>query len=123
MTTHLSSTTRRSPRTKSYVNVCALDDVPVGAGVAALIEDEQIAIVRSQSGEVYALSNFDPFSRAFVISRGIVGDRAGAPKIASPVYKQSFDLKTGLCFDDPSVGLTPYRVRIQRGRIFVSLLP
>ena len=36
-----------------------------------------------------------------MISRGIVGDRGGVPKIASPIFKQSFDLRTGQCLDDP----------------------
>jgi nitrite reductase (NADH) small subunit len=124
VSTHVNSAARRAWRTKkSYVAICDLDEVPVGTGVAALVKDEQIAIVRSHDGAVYALSNFDPFSRAFVISRGIVGDRGGTPKIASPVYKQSFDLRTGRCLDDPRVSLISYPVRVQRGRIFVSLTP
>jgi len=70
----------------TWVDTCALDDIPPASGVAALIGDRQIALVRANEGDtVYALSNYDPFSEAFVIARGIVGDRGGRPKIASPI--------------------------------------
>jgi nitrite reductase (NADH) small subunit len=102
-------------------DVCAIDDVIPGTGVAALIDGNQIAIIRTRDGRVAALSNFDPFSNAFVIARGIVGDRAGVPKIASPIYKQNFSLETGECLDDRSVRLAVYPVRVASGRIQVSL--
>jgi len=102
-------------------DVCAIDDVIPGTGVAALIDGEQIAIVRTRDGVFAALSNFDPFSNAFVIARGIVGDRAGIPKIASPIYKQNFSLQTGECLDDPSVRLAVYPIRISAGRVQVSV--
>lgn len=104
-------------------DVCAIDDVLPGAGVAALLHGEQIAIVRTRADQFFALSNFDPFSKAFVIARGIVGDRAGIAKIASPIYKQSFSLETGQCLDDPSVRLAVFPVRVIAGRVQVSLPP
>ena len=102
-------------------DVCAIDDVLPGSGVAALIDGDQIAIIRTRDGRFAALSNFDPFSNAFVIARGIVGDRAGVPKIASPIYKQNFSLETGECLDDPSVRLPVFPVRVLAGRIQVSV--
>ena len=105
-------------------DVCALDDVPPDCGVAALLIGRQVAIVRVGEGvgeRVFAISNYDPFSEAFVIARGIVGDRSGRPKIASPIYKQSFDLETGECLDDPSVRLPTYPARIRAGRVEVGI--
>ena len=85
------------------------------------MDGRQIALVRVGAGdEVYALDNFDPFSRAFVIARGIVGDRQGIPKIASPIFKQSFDLGTGQCLDDPAVRLASYQVRVAEGRVMLA---
>lgn len=105
-------------------DACALDDIPAACGVAVLMGDRQIALVRPGEGEaVYALSNFDPFSQAFVIARGIVGDRGGRPKIASPIYKQSFDLETGACFDDPLVRLPVYPARVREGRVEIGFAP
>ena len=106
----------------TWLDACALEDIPVDCGVAALLAGRQIAIVRVGDGDrLYAISNFDPFSDAFVIARGIVGDRAGRPKIASPIYKQSFDLESGACLDDPKVRLPVYAVRVRDGRVEVQV--
>jgi nitrite reductase (NADH) small subunit len=104
----------------SWQDVCALDDIPDYSGVAALVDGKQVALIRLAGEQVFALSNYDPFSQAFVISRGIVGDRDGTPKIASPIFKQSFALHTGVCLDDPMVVLPSYPVRVHRGRVQVA---
>ena len=99
-----------------WVRICLLEDIVPNTGVCALIGKRQIAVVRVGEGsEVYAVSNFDPFSKAFVLSRGIVGDRQGVPKIASPIYKQSFDLRTGICLDDPTIAVPVYQTRVVGG--------
>ncbi|MEO0768658.1 MAG: nitrite reductase small subunit NirD [Cyanobacteria bacterium J06649_4] len=98
---------------KSWVTVCSLDAIAPNTGVTALIETEQVAIFRiGQTDEVYAVGNFDPFSKAFVMSRGIVGDRKGVLKVASPIYKQNFNLKTGVCLDDQNISLPAYSARV-----------
>jgi nitrite reductase (NADH) small subunit len=101
--------------------VCALADIPPDTGACALVEGRQIAIVRVGEAGLYALDNRDPFSGAYVIARGIVGSAGGAPKIASPMYKQSFDLATGRCLDDPHVALAVYPVRVRAGRVELRL--
>jgi nitrite reductase (NADH) small subunit len=102
--------------------VCALDDIVPDTGVCALVHGRQIALVRVGAGEdVFAIANFDPFSKAFVLSRGIVGDRGGVAKIASPIYKQSFDLRSGRCLDDPNVGVPVWPVRVRDGCVEVQL--
>jgi nitrite reductase (NADH) small subunit len=86
------------------------------------VAGQQVAIVRTGDG-LFALGNFDPFSKAFVLSRGIVGDKGGVPKIASPIYKQTFDLRTGRCLEDPRVRVPTYEVRVERGRVLVHREP
>lgn len=103
-----------------WVTVCRVDEIIPNTGVCALVGKRQVAVVRvGESNDVYALSNFDPFSKAFVLSRGIVGDRQGVPKIASPIFKQNFDLRTGVCLDDPSVAVATFPLRIVDGVIEV----
>jgi nitrite reductase (NADH) small subunit len=103
-----------------WTDVCGYDDLAPDTGAAALVAGEQIALVRTRGGAVYAISNYDPFSKAFVLARGIVGDKGGIPRLASPIYKQGFDLRTGACFDDPNVCVPVYRVKISRGRVLVG---
>ncbi len=104
-----------------WEDVCAIDELVPGTGAAVLVAGEQIALVRTGEGRIYAISNFDPFSRAFVLARGIVGDRDGRAKIASPIYKQTFDLETGACFDDAKVTLPVYPVRVVDARVHVGV--
>ena len=104
--------------------LCALSDIPANSGVAALVDGTQVAVVRTvdRTGNeaIYALANFDPFSKAMVISRGIVGSKGDTPFIASPIYKQRFDLRSGACLDDASVSLPTFPVKIEGGRVAVQ---
>ncbi len=104
-------------RAAAWVRVCPLDRLTPGRGAVALVGGAQVALFRlSGSEDVFALANRDPFSGAHVLARGIVGDRGGVPKVASPVYKQSFCLRTGICLDDPEVAVPSYPVRVEDGR-------
>ena len=109
--------------TPDWIEVCNYDAIYPDTGVCALIEGRQVAIFRLADGPLYAVSNHDPFSGANVLSRGLVGDRSGEPKIASPIYKQTFNLRTGVCYEDPTVRLDVYRVRRRRGVVEVLSAP
>ena len=107
--------------TNQWVTVCNVTDIEPNTGVCALINEKQVAIFRvGEAEEVYAIGNYDPFSKAYVLSRGIIGDRNGILKVASPIYKQNFNLKTGECLDDESVSVPSYPVKIVDGSIQVS---
>ncbi|MPY97807.1 MAG: nitrite reductase small subunit NirD [Actinophytocola sp.] len=96
----------------TWTAVCELARIPVAAGVAALLPGgEQAAVFRVSGDAVYAIGNVDPIGGAAVLSRGIVGDADGVPVVASPLYKERFDLRTGECLDgDASVPVYPVRV-------------
>jgi nitrite reductase (NADH) small subunit len=96
--------------TDPWTRVCRVDDLLVERGAAALIDDRQIALFRTFDGRIHATDQIDPFSGAAVLSRGIVGDRAGVPTVASPMYKHVFDLRTGVCLDPQ--GKEPLSVRV-----------
>jgi nitrite reductase (NADH) small subunit len=101
---------------RAWMRVCALTDILPNMGVCCLLGREQVAVFRiGESSELYAIGNFDPFSRANVLSRGIVGDRDGRLKVASPIYKQSFALDSGECLDDPTVSVPTFEVRLYNG--------
>jgi nitrite reductase (NADH) small subunit len=100
--------------------ICALDALLPERGVAALLGETQIALFRTHDGEVFATGNQDPFSGANVMSRGIVGSRGDVPTVASPMFKQVFDLRTGACLDDPEVSLPVYPVEIVDGQVVVG---
>ena len=108
-------------RVTTWVEVCAFDDLVPDRGVCALVGPYQVALFRTSPDDaLYALSNYDPFSEACVLSRGIVGSKGDTPKVASPVYKQAFDLTIGQCLDDPSVEVMAFPVRVIDGRVLVG---
>jgi NAD(P)H-dependent nitrite reductase small subunit len=104
--------------------VCRLDQIDREAGVTALVDGEAVAVIRTYDDRVYALSNYDPFGRASVLARGIVGTRRlgdeDVPFVASPLLKQAFDLRTGACLDDPTVSVATYDVTVEDGVVSVG---
>jgi nitrite reductase (NADH) small subunit len=104
------------PAPDSWTTVCNLEEIVPDTGVCALLRGQQVAVFRLGSADsVYAIANMDPFSGANVLSRGLVGDRAGKAKVASPIYKQSFCLETGVCLDDPEVRVAVFDARVRDG--------
>ena len=86
-----------------WEQVCPVDDLEVERGVTALVHGQAVAIFRTHDDQVYALGNHDPFAKASVLARGIVGTRGDVPFVASPMHKHAFDLRTGQCLDDEHV--------------------
>ncbi|GAA4832661.1 nitrite reductase small subunit NirD [Saccharopolyspora rosea] len=95
----------------TWYEICRYDHLQPEFGMSALVGDRVVALFRTRDDELFAVGGVDPFCGAGVISRGIVGDRAGEPVVASPMLKQVFSLRTGRCLDAPEAGLPVYPVR------------
>jgi NAD(P)H-dependent nitrite reductase small subunit len=124
------TTALRSPITADdfvdWLAVCGLEDLPRERGAAALVAGHQIALFRTFDDAVYAVQQLDPYCGANVISRGIVGTRGDAPTVASPMYKQVFDLRTGACLDPVGkepIQLATWPVQVRDGVVFVGRDP
>jgi NAD(P)H-dependent nitrite reductase small subunit len=102
-----------------WQNVCAVDDLVEGAGVCALLSGRQIALFQVE-GKIYALDNFDPGSRANVLSRGLTGDLQNERVVASPIYKHHFSLSSGRCLEDPTFSVSTYATRIVDGLVQIE---
>jgi nitrite reductase (NADH) small subunit len=107
-----------------WINVCSVDDLQPESGVCALVAGRQVAIFNipdQDDGKVYAVGNYDPFGKANVLSRGLVGDINGQPVVASPLYKQHFNLQTGDCLEDETVKIPVYAIRIENGSVQIDI--
>ena len=104
-----------------WFDVCELADILPSMGRCALFNNKQIAIFRvlNSAGfeEFYAIDNYCPFSHANTLSRGITGNLNGKTVIASPLYKQHFDLSTGICLEDETITVNTYPVRLDGNTI------
>ena len=103
-----------------WVAVCRLNEIVPNTGVCALVGGRQVAVFRLDDDSVYAIENHDPFSRANVLSRGIVGDLKGELVVASPVYKHHFSLATGQCQEDPGVRVSVFPARLEGDTVLVQ---
>ena len=92
-----------------WYTACTVDDLVEGSGVCALINGQQVAIfyLPNEEQKVFAIDNYDPIGGANVLSRGMVGDVQKNLVVASPLYKEHFNLLNGRCLEKPE-----YSVRV-----------
>lgn len=110
-----------APLAAAEIAVCPVGRLTRGRGVAALLPDGRQVAVYLVDGEVHALCNIDPVARAAVMSRGLVGDRAGIPALISPIGKQAYALGDGRGLDDPKRGISVFPARVAAdGTVVVS---
>lgn len=105
-----------------WTDVCSVSDLQENSGVCALVNGVQVAIFYLPTDEqsIYAIGNYDPIGKANVLSRGIVGDINGHKVVASPLYKQHFDLQTGACLEDDTVTVPVYACQIEDDKVQVD---
>lgn len=113
--------TPRTNDTTQWTVVCPYVRLEPERGIAALLHGIQVALFRVFDGRVYAIGNRDPIGGAYVLSRGIVGTRGDMPTVASPLYKQAYDLRTGECLDVPGVSVPTFPVRCDHGMVHVGI--
>jgi len=106
-----------------WQDVCGLDQLTVERGAGALVGGRPVALFRLDDDEVLAVDDVDPFWGVAVLSRGLVGCLGGRDTVASPLLKQRFDLRSGICLDDASVRVATWPVRVQEGRVEVGRVP
>ena len=106
--------------------LCNKKDLVINSGVCALAQvngqPQQLAVfyLPDTEQQVFAIHNWDPLGRANVLSRGIIGSLGGKLVVASPVYKQHFCLRTGICLEDMSVSIPTWSVAVRQGRVLVA---
>ncbi len=106
---------------------CVSPQLPIFQSMAeATIKygQSQIAVFNFTSrGQWYACQNMCPHKKAFVLSRGILGDDTGQPKIACPLHKKSFSLETGMSLQSEEFHIRTFPVRIDGNDVYLELPP
>ncbi|QNN81738.1 nitrite reductase small subunit NirD [Brachybacterium sp. Z12] len=120
----------------TMIDICALSDLSVERGAAALIGGDQVAVFRLVDDSVRACQQRDPYSGTNVLSRGLVGSHEASaddgepvelvPTIASPMYKQVWNLDTGEVLDaggGEKFPIAVHEAEVRDGRVLVSVAP
>ena len=111
--------------TPNWTDICAVDDILPSTGVCALVDNRHVAVFRLNtvdgSDQFFAIDNVDPKSGASVLSRGLMGNLGERIVVASPLYKNHFDLRTGECVETPEQSVRAHGVRVDAGRVSVAL--
>jgi len=123
LTAQDTTATRSADATSGWTTVCELSQLEPLWAEAAMVDGEQLALVRMPNGTVYAVSNQDPATGSFVMCRGIVGSHGDRDTLASPLHKQVYDLATGECFSSADLTLPTFETRVESGSVRVRLVP
>jgi nitrite reductase (NADH) small subunit len=110
---------------QNWTDICAVDDILPSTGVCALVANQHVAVFRLNtvdgSDQFFAIDNVDPKSGASVLSRGLTGSLGDRTVVASPLYKNHFDLRTGECLEAPEQSVRAFGVRVDAGRVSVAV--
>ncbi|MBM3226745.1 MAG: nitrite reductase small subunit NirD, partial [Candidatus Tectomicrobia bacterium] len=111
---------RTAPR--SWVPVGTVADFPPNGGATIKYGKVQIAVFNFASqGTWYACQQMCPHKKAFVLSRGIIGDTNSIPKVACPLHKKTFSLESGACLSGESYTVEVFPVRVEGNVVSLEL--
>ncbi|MCW3171753.1 nitrite reductase small subunit NirD [Shewanella subflava] len=103
----------------SWVNVCDETSLPQNTGVAAWVAGKAVAIFNLGKHGLFAIDNVDPATGVSLLARGLICEMEGQLCVASPLYKQHYCLKTGVCIEDPQLVASPFAIKTEQGKVFV----
>ncbi len=107
---------------REWVKVGDASEVPVDGGLNFQYGHHQIAVFNfAHRDEWYACQNLCPHKREMVLSRGILGDSKGIPKIACPMHKKSFSLKDGKSLVDDIYSIQTFAVKVEGGDLMIEV--
>ncbi|NKI31295.1 nitrite reductase small subunit NirD [Croceivirga thetidis] len=104
-----------------WFKAAPVDAFPKDGGACVKYKDLQIAVFNFERlNKWYACQNLSPEKQEMVLSRGMIGDQNGIPKVACPLHKKTFSLVTGenLNGDLPAIALYP--VKIEDGFVYLG---
>ena len=105
-----------------WIKVGTVDDFPLDGGATIKYGKTQIAVFNFASrGKWYATQNMCPHKKAFVLSRGMIGDAKGVPKVACPLHKKTFSLESGQSLSDPEYQIETFPVKVEGKDVFLEL--
>ena len=98
------------------VELCKLDDLPVGLGRPFRVGDRLIAVFRARSGKVFAVDGVCPHRGGPLADGMLAGDQ-----VVCPYHAFRYDGRTGECDQAGSCSVATYPIRVTGGKVEVTL--
>lgn len=114
-------TTTTSESVTLWFKAAPVSKFPKNGGACVKYKHKQIAIFNfTRQGEWYACQNLCPHKMEMVLSRGMIGEDMGTPKVACPLHKNTFSLKNGENLNGSLEAIAVYPVKIEDGFVYIG---
>ena len=106
---------------KVWFKAAATEDFPADGGACVKYKNKQIAVFNfARLDKWYACQNVCPHKMEMVLSRGMIGDEKGTPKVACPLHKKTFSLEDGSNLTGDDLKIATYPVKIKDGNVYIG---
>jgi len=106
---------------KVWYKAARVTDFPKNGGACIKYKNKQIAIFNFERKNTwYACQNVCPHKMEMVLSRGMIGDQNGIPKIACPMHKKTFSLENGKNLNGDLDAIAVYPVKIEDNIVYIG---
>lgn len=105
----------------NWIAVGATEDFPENGGGCIKYKSKQVAVYYfKRTNSWYACQNLCPHKMEMVLSRGMIGDAGGIPKVACPLHKKTFSLEDGSNLNGEEYRIATYPVKIEEGIVYIG---
>ncbi|CAJ1410391.1 unnamed protein product [Effrenium voratum] len=103
-------------------------DYPKNGGLSVKHGTQELAVFhlpkQAPEDQWLATQNLCPHRQARSISRGLVGEQlSGVLTLADPIYKTTYNLRTGEGLGNPNFNLSTFKTKVEDGKVFVQVPP
>jgi nitrite reductase (NADH) small subunit len=106
---------------KVWFRAASVNDFPENGGACVKYKDKQIAVFNfTRENTWYACQNVCPHKLEMVLSRGMIGDAEGIPKIACPMHKKTFSLETGENLNGDLEAIATYPIKVEDHSVYIG---
>lgn len=104
-----------------WFKAASVKDFPKDGGACVKYKDKQIAVFNFERlNKWYACQNVCPHKMEMVLSRGMIGDDKGTPKVACPLHKKTFSLENGENLNGDISPIATYPVKIEGELVYIG---
>lgn len=105
---------------KIWRKAIKVSDMPANLGITLKYNEKQYALFYFKDREQwYATQNICPHKKQMVLGRGLIGDINNEPKVACPMHKNVFSLKSGKCLSGQDYQIETFETKIEDGYVYI----